>query len=908
MSTSRRLLLIGATALLGVALAALPRFDAAAVPAQSFCTNTASGPCPVGATAVDWDVCYDLGLNTTINQPGGITSGATSVTVAATAGFPAAGAIQIDAEAILYTGTTATSFTGLTRGYNGTSPSAHADTAAVINYGRPRGPGLSCAPGTSDSAIPLGVPGVSVRQWHLTRIPSGSRPGLPITYTPGDWQYAAPAPGAVTGNVTAESDVFCDAGPTDILSSAPLAPPGGSPSWPGNGWTPFDLKSQAIPPAGDNAYVTQFQPMPSTFSYKALERGDLTQIWLSGNFGPQFIPPTTGTHQGTPLQNLYTNSPYVAGLEASVTVLGADLNPPDNQFICRDTPQDSVVQYNQTVPPTVPGNYVRWIAITSSPDPIDGTVTRVLQTRCVNVGGAAGTCDLSDADLDLVPRDVEVAIGTEPSVADTDGDGATDYDEIFQFTDPVAAPPMPIVSSTNTSPITVEATGHGLWTGACVTIAGHAGNASANGTWTITAVDADHFTLNGSAGSAVGGASGTAAVVSTDTDCDGSLDKQDDLAGFNCASVNGICTAANLGDTTADDNCPVIANPGQANTDSQPDFTNSPNTPAGAIYRGDATNPHQNHLGDACDPDMDNDGLSNLVEAGFLLTNLAPGSAGGPDPGTLWCLPDGSPAPAGGMTLVTTFPLNPDSDSDGGLDGRECQFGSNPKDAGANSCSPACSGGNRYPTTVASIDPDGDQLFPAAAETYYRTQGINLPGGARLNDLEQPGSYGAPSPPLVCADVNAAAVCDNKIGTTDNDADGDGLNDGIEVKWYATSPANFDTDGDGCSDGREAADVNGNHKVDSTDLLAVAQHSPTGSLAPGKATVLAPLGSLPNPPAVPGPAYNVSGVRRGDVATYDVNKDGKIDSTDLLIVAKLSGNCLAGIGAQVAQPIARSAK
>jgi hypothetical protein len=818
MFTSRRPLLIAATALLGVALAALPRFDAAAAPAQSFCTNTPSGPCPAGATAVDWDVCYDLGLNTTINQAGGINVSDASVTVASTAGFPAAGAIQINAEAILYSGMTATSFTGLTRGYNGTSPAVHADTTAVLNYGQPRGPGLSCAPGTSDSAIPVGVPGVPVRQWHLTRIPSGSRPGLPITYTPGDWQYVAPAPGAVTGSVTAETDVFCDSGPSDILSSATFPPPGGSPSWPGNAWTPFDLKSQAIPPAGDNAYVTQFQPMPSTFTYKALERGDLTQIWLGGTFGPQLIPPTTGTHQGTPLQNLYTNSPYVAGLEASVTVLGADLNPPDNSFICRDTPQNSVVQYNQTVPPTTSGNYVRWIAITSSPDPIDGTVTRVLQSRCVNVGGAAGTCDLGDTDGDLVPHDVEIAIGTNPNNADSDGDGATDYDEIFQFTNPFVA----------------------------------------------------------------------------DTDGDGHLDKQDDLAGFNCVSVGGVCTVANFGQTAATDNCPVDANPTQLNSDSLPDFTNSPNTPAGAIYRGDATNPHQDHLGDACDPDRDNDGLSNLVEGGFLLTNLAPGSVGGPAFGTLWCLPNGSPAPAGGMTLVTAGPLNPDSDSDGGLDGIECEFGSNPKDAGTTSCSPACSGTNRYPAAFAN-DPDGDQLFPDAAETYYRTQGINVPGGGRLNDLEQPGAYG----PL---------VPDTKIGANDNDSDGDFLNDGIEVKWYGTSPATFDTDGDGCSDGREAADVNGNHKVDSTDLLAVAQHSTTGSLAPGKATVLAPLGSLPNPPAVPGTAYFVSGTRRGEVATYDVNKDGKIDSTDLLLVAKLSGNCAAGIGAQTAKPIVRSTK
>lgn len=762
MSASTRLRLFALAAVAGCLLLGTVT-DAGATPIQSFCTGNATGVCPAGATAVDWDVCYDTtGDNT------------------------------------------------------GSAPS---------------GPGMSCGAGTSDSAIPVGIAGVPVRQWHLTRIPAGSRTGSPVTYTPSDWGYVTPTLGAVTGNVTAENDVLCDNGSTDILSKATTAPAGGSPSWPGNGWTPFDLTAQSIPPSGDNAYVTQFQPMPTTFTYKALERADLTQIWLGGSFGPLIIPPPTGPHPGQPLQNLYTNSPYAAGLEASVTVQGGDLNPPDNQFICRDTPQDSVVQYNQIVPPTTPGYYPRWAAITSAPDPIDGTVTRILDVQCVTVGtppgpDSDGDCMLDsseaaagavvgniDTDGDLVIDGVDVKSGTSPAAADADADGATDFDEIFQFTDP----------------------------------------------------------------------------ANPDTDGDGSLDKQDDLSGFNCNAVNAVCTVANLGDTSADDNCPVDSNPSQDNTDSQPDFTNSPNTPGGAIYRGDATNPHQDHLGDVCDPDIDNDGLSNLVEtSGFLLTNLAPGSAGGPPSGSLWCLPVGSPDPGGGTTLVTTLPTNPDTDSDGGLDGQECMFGSNPKSASTGSCNPTCTGTSRFPTAVLGDDPDGDLLFPSGAETFYRTQAINVPGGTQIFDLEQPGSYGSPIP-------------DTKIGPGDPDSDGDFLNDGVEVKYYGTSPSNFDTDGDGCSDGREAGDVNGNHKVDSTDSLGISQHTSTGSLAPGKPGVPAPLGP-------PGTAYFVTGVRRDELVTYDVNKDGKIDSTDQLVDAKLTGNCSAGTGAQSAKPIQSSRK
>ena len=72
--------------------------------------------------------------------------------------------------------------------------------------------------------------------------------------------------------------------------------------------------------------------------------------------------------------------------------------------------------------------------------------------------------------------------------------------------------------------------------------------------------------------------------------------------------------------------------------------------------------------------------------------------------------------------------------------------------------------------------------------------------------------------------------------------------------------------------GREAADVNGDHKVNSTDGLGVAQHTPTGTLAPS--------------PVYYNPG---TGVRRVELAVYDVNKDGNINSTDGLLVASSEG-------------------
>lgn len=54
-----------------------------------------------------------------------ITYSGTTLTVASTTGFPSSGTLRVGDEAILYTGTTATTFTGLTRGANASVPAAH---------------------------------------------------------------------------------------------------------------------------------------------------------------------------------------------------------------------------------------------------------------------------------------------------------------------------------------------------------------------------------------------------------------------------------------------------------------------------------------------------------------------------------------------------------------------------------------------------------------------------------------------------------------------------------------------------------------------------------------------------------------------------------------------------------------
>lgn len=69
-----------------------------------------------------------------------------------------------------------------------------------------------------------------------------------------------------------------------------------------------------------------------------------------------------------------------------------------------------------------------------------------------------------------------------------------------------------IESSTNASPVVLQVKRHGLSTGHSVTVSGHRNvdlsASTANGTWTVTKVDDDHVSLNGSAANGVGSTSG----------------------------------------------------------------------------------------------------------------------------------------------------------------------------------------------------------------------------------------------------------------------------------------------------------------------------------------------------------------------------------------------------------------
>ena len=66
-----------------------------------------------------------------------------------------------------------------------------------------------------------------------------------------------------------------------------------------------------------------------------------------------------------------------------------------------------------------------------------------------------------------------------------------------------------ITSSTNATPISVTSTAHGYATGDTVVITGVTTNTNANGTWEVTVTGVNTFTLGGSVGNGVGGATGS---------------------------------------------------------------------------------------------------------------------------------------------------------------------------------------------------------------------------------------------------------------------------------------------------------------------------------------------------------------------------------------------------------------
>jgi parallel beta-helix repeat protein len=134
-----------------------------------------------------------------------------------------------------------------------------------------------------------------------------------------------------------------------------------------------------------------------------------------------------------------------------------------------------------------------------------------------------------------------------------------------------------------------------------------------------------------------------------------------------------------------EDNCPTVFNPDQANTNGEPMLLPKP-VP---VY-DDATNPAGDELGDACDPDIDGDGVLNGDETAAGLSPFVWDTDGdrtndgtellcGSDPlvatsNLTGVDSDNDRLPDACEVIYGTNPNNPDTDGDGVLDGVEVRY------------------------------------------------------------------------------------------------------------------------------------------------------------------------------------------------------------------------------------------
>ena len=265
-----------------------------------------------------------------------------------------------------------------------------------------------------------------------------------------------------------------------------------------------------------------------------------------------------------------------------------------------------------------------------------------------------------------------------------------------------------------------------------------------------------------------------------DPDGDGATNVQEQFAGTN------PCTADTDGDGIDDgeDNCGLVDNLDQLNTDSGP-VPPAGNT--GGIGNGptipghDATVPNGDNIGDACDLDLDNDDLPNDQD-GPTLTGCAPLNepANHPNPTS----GDVTYNDNGDLPILNAGDNGPSWDTDGDFvrDGLECAVSTNPRfAAGADlvTCRTFAGG---------TVDTDGD--------------GID----------------------------NAAEVCKWGTSATDTDSDDDGLGDCTEVMDVNGNKAANVADGTlvlqavfGIIGNDGVFDINGNALISAADASLIRQ-------------------------------------------------------------------------------------
>jgi hypothetical protein len=754
--------LLGAVVLVAGLLPGLPSMRAGAVPSQCFGANTTLAAATTGGE-----------IDITVNPDYMFC-------------FPASGTLVVEEQTVTYTSRTATQFQGLSPAMTdhpigtrirGITSVFDVDVRTCYGGSAPAG-AVACGSGSSSTAVPLDT---SVLSYELLILPAGNRlTRKPVTFTPAldasQWQFDPVAcglpdvnnecsAGAVVGDYTGQIDFICDGyldvvGDASGFGAAVTGWPEGEPAdvyWPEV--SILRTSQGVIPTTGPNAYVTVLLPWPTsgplTFSFDFTDTAVLSNIWIAGA-APFAIAPVRLQH--VTYERPDGASGYgSAGLRVSTTLFD---DPTLNGNVCFNGPQHQILSNTYLHTPATSQLIPRWTMLTSQPDDGDATVSRIVDSDCVNVGSFAGPdtdgdclpdadeppgCDTErDCDDDGLNDGVEKWNFSCITGADVDNDTVNDFEEMFNFTRPNGG----MDPCTGTAP--------------CASAYPLLDISSAPGIQSSPYAD------------------------DVDSDCDGQRDPRE----------NG----ATVVDADDDDNCPAVFNPDQVNTDALPQHHGM------GAGTGDNTNPDEDVAGDACDDDDDNDGLLDIEEDAVYIQPWAGGSA-------LVCTND---------TVGTTFagldPLQGDSDGDMVLDGAECNLASRPDLAlrAVATCIGADPDGCAQPNNGAgggAADPDGDGLFMpfvltshAPIEDFYATQNVDLGAGLTL-DIDGDGANGA-------ADRDSDRDDPGGVGIAVF------LQDGLESLYYGTRNAVRDTDGDGCSDVDEVLDVSGDRKVTSGDQLA----------------------------------------------------------------------------------------